>query len=276
MKFFAAAMAVAMSVASAFAADAVKGTFHFGKIKFQPVDAIAFQEPGNDGKPVTVVAFTDFKIDRQGVLDAIHVSGALINQLNTNQKGNFVFVRLTAPDKCGLGGLVGNGMQQIDLGDSFQLKASTGTTRTAGDCATTAPGKMFDDAYDFHLTWDVPLMVIPKPSTLTAGGGEPGQAYSALVKAIQTADWNGAYLRLRKDEVRSPAPKASEMREYFHDIGLNYPKTVTVTGGLMKGPLANLDIKGTDHDGKKIRGVVMLQKSEGNWRVLEQSLFFDQ
>ena len=66
------------------------------------------------------------------------------------------------------------------------------------------------------------------------------------------------------------------MKEYFHDVGLNYPKTVTVTGGLMKGDRANLDIKGTDHDGKKIKGVVAVQKIAGNWRVIENSYYFDQ
>ena len=39
---------------------------------------------------------------------------------------------------------------------------------------------------------------------------------------------------------------------------------------------ANLDIKGTDHDGKKIRGVVAIKKMAGNRRVLDQSLYFDQ
>ncbi|HSP16790.1 MAG TPA: hypothetical protein VLV78_18735 [Thermoanaerobaculia bacterium] len=270
------ALALAMTATFSFAADVAKGTFHYGKTKFQPADAIAYQEPGKDGKPVTIIAFSDFKIDRQGVLDAIQTVSAFINQLNQSQKGNFVFVRLTAPDRCGLGGLVDNGGQQIDLGDSFTSKASVGASRVAGDCYTTAPGKLFDDAYDFHLTYDLPLMAIPKPSTLAAGGGEAGQVYSALIKAIQTADWSVASLHLRQDEVRTPPPKAAEMKEYFYAIGLNYPKTVTVTGGLTKGPLANLDIKGIDHDGKKLRGVVMMKKTAGNWRVIEQSLFFDE
>jgi hypothetical protein len=146
----------------------------------------------------------------------------------------------------------------------------------AGECFTTTPGKMFDDVYDFRLTYDQPLLAIPKPATLPAGGGEPGQSYAALVKAIQSADWNLAKVRLRKDEVPETPPKASAMKEYFHDVGLNYPKTVNITGGLIKGDRANVDIKGIDHDGKKIRGAVALKKIDGNWRVLEQSFYFDQ
>jgi len=117
-------------------------------------------------------------------------------------------------------------------------------------------------------------MVIPKPSTLTSGGGEPGTVYAALVKAIRAADWNAAHTHLRKDEVRDPKPAASEMREYFRGVGLNYPKTVTVTGGLMKGSRANLDITGTDRDDKKIHGVVMMKKDGADWRVVDQNFFF--
>ncbi len=270
------ALALAVSATTSFAADVVKGTFHFGNIKFTPADAIAYQVEVKDGNPVTIIAFADFKIDRKGVMDAIMTESAFINQINANQRGNFVMVRLTAPDRCGLAGLVGNGAHQIDLGSDFKSKASVGAARVAGECSTTTPGKMFDDAYDFDLTYDVPLMAIPKPSPLIAGGGEPGKVYAALVKAIQAADWNAAHLHLRPDEVPSTAPKAAEARDYFHGLALNYPKSVTVTGGLIKGNLANLDIKGTHYEGKKIRGVVMMKKTDTGWRVEEQNFYFDE
>ena len=269
-------MALAFGAFSSFAADVAKGTFHFGSIKFEPVDGIAYQVEGQDHKPLTIVVLSDFKIDRQGVMDAINTESALIGQIDDNQKGSFVMVRLTAPNRCGLSGLVGNGAKQIDLGDSFAAKSSQGVGRVAGECSTTTPGKMFEDAYDFHLTFDQPLMVIAKPAPLPPGGAEPGKAYAALVKAIQAADWNAAYQHLRTDEVRSPKPKASEMKEYFHDVGLNYPKTVTVTGGLIKGDRAHLDIKGTNYEDKKIRGVVVIRKFADNWRVLENDFFFEQ
>jgi hypothetical protein len=266
----------ALCATSALAADVAKGTFRFGAIKFEPVDAIAYQVEGKDNKPVTIIALADFKIDRQAVLDAISTESALIGQLNDNQKGNYVLVRLTAPNRCGLGGLVGDGAKQIDLGDSFAAKVSQGVSRVAGECATTAPGKMFEDTYEFRLSFDQPLMTIPKPSPLPAGGAEPGKAYAALVKAIQAADWSAAYQHLRTDEVPSSKPKASEMKEYFNGIGLNYPKSVNVTGGLIKGDRANLDIKGTNHEDKKIRGVVFLRKFGDNWRVLDHELYFEQ
>jgi hypothetical protein len=260
-------MALTMSAAPA-------GDFHFGKVRFQPIDALAYQVEGKEpGKPLTLIALADFKIDRTGVMEAIDTPSALAAQADKNQ-GNFVMVRLSAPDRCGVGGFLAKTQQQIDLGDSFPSKTSIGTTRVAGECHTDKPGKMFDDAYDFRLPYDAPLTVIPAPAALPAGGGEPGRVLVALVKAIAAADWNGARLHLREEEVPQTPPKASEMSEYFHGLALNYPKTATVTGGLMKGDRANLEIQGRDNDGKKIRGVFAMKKIAGNWRVLDQSLYF--
>lgn len=268
------ALAFVLSAGASFAD--VKGTFHFGKTTFQPVDAVAYQVPGPDGKPLTIIAVSDFKIDRQAVTDAINPVQAFLDHINAEQKGNFVMVRLTSADHCGIYGFVGNGMQQIDLGDKFNSKASVGASRVAGQCSTSTAGKMFDDAYDFNLTYDVPLIVIPKPSQLAAGGGEPGQAYVALVKAIRAADWNAAHLGLRKDEVPETPPKAADMKRYFEGVGLNYPRTVTVTGGLIKGNRADIEIKGTNRDNAKIHGTVMMIKSAGHWRVIDQNFYNEQ
>jgi len=90
---------------------------------------------------------------------------------------------------------------------------------------------MFDDSYDFHLSYDVPLTAIPKPTTLTSGGCEPGTVYAGLVKAIQAGDWTAAHLLLPPEQVPDTKPKPSEMKGYFHDLGLNYPKTVNIAGG---------------------------------------------
>ena len=261
---------------SLFAADKSSGKFAFGKVHFEPVDALAYQEPDKDGKPLTFVALTNFKIDRADVMDAINTAGALIGQAAKTETGAIVMLRVTSPDKCGLAGFLSQTQQQIDLGDSFPAKSTLTAGRVAGECSTNKPGKMFDDVYEFHLTYDAPLTVIPKPNALSAGGGEPGTVYSALVKAIQAADWNVAHLHLPEREIPQTKPKAADMKEYFHGLALNYPKTVTVTGGLMKGPRANLDIRGTDNDGKKIKGVVAMKKDAAEWRVVDQTLFFEE
>jgi hypothetical protein len=254
---------------------AANGSFHFGKVKFEPMDAFAFQVDTKDpAKPITVIALTSFKIDRPAVVEAIDPGNALIVQ--TAEAGNVVFVRLVPPDRCGIAGYLASTGKEIDLGESFSAKSTaSNASRIAGECASTKPGKMFDDSYDFRLPYDVAITPIPKPTPIPADGGEPGKTYLALVKAIRSSDWDVAHLHLPKEQLPATRPKASEMKEYFDGLALNYPKTASVTGGLMKGDRANIVISGINHDGRKIKGNVAMQKISGEWRVLDQSFYGD-
>lgn len=262
--------------ATSFAADIAKGTFHLGNVHFEPVDAFAYQEATSDpAKPLTIVMLANFKIDRSAVLEAINTPGSLIEQSQNSKDNAFLIVRVVSPERCGVFAFLNQAQRQIDLSNSFAAKGVTVTaSRVAGECATTKREKMFDDAYDFHLSYDVPLTAIPKPTTLTAGGGEPGAVYAGLVKAIQAADWNAAHLLLPPDQVPQTRPKPSEMKGYFHDLGLNYPKTVTVLGGLQKGDRANIEIRGTNNENKKITGTVAMKKVASGWQVVDQNFYF--
>src|SRR3954453_9532202 len=259
-----------------FAADGAKGTFHLGELQFAPVDAFAYQDATTDpAKPLTIVLIANFPIDRAAVVNAINTTGALIEQAANAKGGAFVLLRVVSAERCGVYAFLNQAQRQIDLSNSFAAKnVKVSPSRVAGECATTKPEKMFDDAYDFHLAYDVPLTAIPKPATLTAGGGEPGAVYKVLVKAIQAADWNAAHLLLPPDQVPQTRPKPSEVKGYFHDLGLNYPKTVTVAGGLMKGDRANLEISGTNNEDKKIKGTVAMKKIATGWQVIDQNFYF--
>jgi hypothetical protein len=264
-----------MTTAAALAADTGKGTFNFGKIRFEPVDAFAYQEAGADGKPLPIVVLTSFKIDRPAVIAAINTLGAVIEQASKTENSQFVFIRVVAADHCGLSAYLNAAQKQIDLGNHFPAKTIVPPAgRVAGDCRTSKPDKMFEDEYDFQLSYDLPLTPIPPPTTLPAGGGEPGAVYAALLKAIQTGDWKSAHSHLAEHEVPETAPKASEMKEYFDGLALNYPKEAKITGGLLKGDSAALDLKGTNNDGKKIEGGVAMKKTSTGWRVLDQNFFF--
>jgi hypothetical protein len=254
----------------------VKGPFRFGKLRFQPADALAYREEGQDpAKLITLVTVTDFPIDRPAVMEAIDTATAIWQQAVKKGNGNIVTVKATGPDECGVSAYISDGSQHITLGDGFpaRWKASS-ESRVTGECFTTQPGKMFDDVYEFRLSFDVPVTAIPKPSPVPAGGGAPGLALVALVNAIRTADWKVARLHLREEDVPATPPKASEMKDYFHGLALNFPKTARVTGGLIKGDLARIEIRGTDNDGKRIRGVFEMRKTGANWRVLEWNMFF--
>jgi hypothetical protein len=264
-----------LAATTAFAADGAKGTFHFGNVNFEPVDAFAYQDTSGDpAKPLTIVLLANFKIDRTAAVNAIDTPGALIEQSGKVDGGAFLVLRVVSAERCGIYAFLNQAQRQIDLSNSFVAKGVTMTpSRVAGECATTKPEKMFDDSYDFHLSYDVPLTAIPKPTTLASGGGEPGTVYAGLVKAIQAADWNAAHLLLPPEQVPDTKPKPSEMKGYFHDLGLNYPKTVNVAGGLLKGDSARIEIRGTNSEGKKIKGTVAMKKVASGWQVVDQSFY---
>ncbi len=253
-------------------ADEIKGTFHFGKTRFTPTDALAFQAEGKEpGKPMTVVVLTDFKIDRAAALAAIDTAGGVMGQIFLQQSGNAVFVTLATPGQCGVAGFF-EGSRSVGLGEGFTATTKTAAaSRAAGSCATDKPGKMFDDAYEFNLTYDVPLTAIPKPTALGAGGGNPGAAYLALVVAIQAEDFPTARRHLPDHQLPAKAPAAAEAKDYFHGLALNYPKTAKVTGALVKADLARLEVEGVDNEGRKIKGGVSVQKTAGVWRVVDQA-----
>jgi hypothetical protein len=265
----------AAAPATSLAADNAKASFHFGKTHFDITDTLAYESEGTDPrKPVTVIVMADFKIDRQDLLDAIDTPNALLGQVSKNQRGNFVLVALTAPDRCTVSAFLGETQQQLGLGSEFTSTVkSSSPSRLEGVCFTEKPGKMFDDSYDFRLPYAVPLTTIPKPAHLPSNGGDPGQALVALVKAIQANDWKVARLHLRDEEI-ARNPKPAELKDFFDGLALNYPKSTTATGGLVKGDRAQVGMKGTDRDGKKLEGYFTMKKVAGNWRVVEQYLHY--
>ena len=259
-------------VSTSLSADTMKGNFHFGNVRFDAVDAIAYQVDVKDEKaPLTIVALTDFKIDRPGVMAAIDPIQALYTQ--SGEKGNFVTVRIASPDHCSVAGWLASTQQQIDLGGFSGKNTVSANSRVNGECATKHPEKLFDDEYDFKFSYDVPITVVPKPTTLTAGGGDAGSQYLALLKAIQARDWTGAHLHVPEGSLPDTKAKVAESN-YFENLELNYPKaSATVTGGLMKGDRAQIDIAGMNHDGRKINGTVMMKKVGSDWRVIDQQFY---
>jgi hypothetical protein len=264
-----------VAASSALAADAGKGVFRFGKIRFEPVDALAYQVAGTDGKPMPIVVLTSFKIDRPAVVAAIDTIGGIIDQAAKIENSQFVFIRAVAPDRCGVSAYLSAAQKQIDLANSFPGKmAAQPDGRLAGECHSKAPEKMFEDEYDFALSYDVSLTPITPPTVLAPGGGEPGAIYAGLLKSIHAADWKSASSHLAEHELPEKAPKPSEMKEYFDGMALNYPKEATITKGLLKGDSATLDLKGTNNEGKKIEGAVAMKKTSTGWRVVDQNFFF--
>lgn len=240
---------------------ATPSTFRYAKVKFTPADSIAFDAEG------TVVALTSYKIDRPAVMAAIDPADALVAQ--TGDRGSVIFVRPTAADRCEVHAFLAETQQSVGLGHFAAKTTASTASRIAGECFTEKPEKMFDDEYEFHLAYDVPVTAIPKPAALPPGGGEAGGQYLALVKAIHARDWSVAHLHTAEGQLPDSREETLQSN-YFENLEANYPKSATVTGGLMKGNFAQLDIAGLHHDGRKITGKVRMTKSGANWRVVDQ------
>lgn len=263
-------LVIASLASTSVAAPAENGYFHFGATRFEITDALAYRADDQS----TVVLLTDFTMDRDDLLKAIITAQALYGQILARQRGNYVMVTLHPPDHCGVQAFLGETVQQLGLGDEFDATiTNAGTKRIKGVCSTSRPEKMFDDTYEFRLPFDLALTTIPKPTRLPADGGEPGRALIALVKAIQAADIRTAKLHLRAEEIAS-IPATADLQSFFDGLSLNYPKSASATGGLMKGDLANVEMKGTDREGRKIEGTFSMKKTAGNWRVVDQYLHY--
>jgi hypothetical protein len=252
----------------------VSGELQFGKARVVPTDGFAYVHDGDDPKkPVTVVMLADFPIDRAAAVAAIDPESALADQVNARGAGSYLVVTQSAPDECAVGGFLAATGGQIGVHGKLQPpKPASG--RVTGACATTAPTKLFDNTYEFHLAYDLALTPVPGTMAAPPGGGEPGAAYMALLRAIAAADWPTAKVLLPPADMPMAEPKPADQKAFFAAVASNYPHAVKVADGVLKPERALLHITGLDRDGKKVRGNVALKLEAGKWRVTEQSIFF--
>jgi hypothetical protein len=93
------------------------------------------------------------------------------------------------------------------------------------------------------------------------------------VKAIEKQDFKEARRHLPQDEMPQNGQPPDDPKFYFESLALNYPKVLTPTGGLIKKDRAQVEIKGTGHDGTKLTGVFLMQKNGNDWRIVVKSLY---
>jgi hypothetical protein len=255
-----------------------RGFFHYGDVRFVPTDIVAWQAEASGEEPAhTVVAFTDFTVDRKQLVAAIDTVTDLQMQVYARESGNFVIARLLAPDRCGIVAYLTSGErpQQISLSSDFPATFKTVSSRVAGSCRTDGKRNFGEDKYEFRLPFDVAITAIPKPQPLPKDGGEPGRALVALSKAIEKKDFAVARRHLHLDEMPRNGAAPSDMKLYFEGLALNHPKSVKTTGGLIKGDRAQVEVKGVSAEGSNLRGIYLMEKRDGAWRITAKSLYHE-
>ena len=123
--------------------------------------------------------------------------------------------------------------------------------RVEGRYRTLKPESFFDKTFEFDLPLAVDLLsgsLSGEP--LPKGGGDPGKAYQAYLKAVAKEDPAALQKVVTKE-------RAEEIAQQ-------------VEGGLQKGDRAALDVEGKSFDGDKMRGQVFLVKEDGAWKFKEK------
>lgn len=147
---------------------------------------------------------------------------------------------------------------------------STGPDTFAGRVQTAEPLDFFGDTIAYDLTFSAPVSDPHAPigDLLPAGGGEPGAAYLAWVKALHSGD-------LAQIKKLVPPEMAAELESEDAAMGLDFmramtPADVTVTGGSSDGDMAILKVEGT-LDGEPVKGEVTMQKMHGRWMATKSA-----
>lgn len=142
--------------------------------------------------------------------------------------------------------------------------------RVEGRYYTEKPESFFDKTYEFDLPFAVDLLAGSLSGTpLPKGGGEPGKVYQAYMKAVAKKD----PVALQKVVVKARAEEIAEQVEgeiwatVFDAVRSLEFETATISGGLIRGDRAALDIEGKSFDGDKFRGRVFLIQENGAWKV---------
>ncbi len=142
--------------------------------------------------------------------------------------------------------------------------------RVEGRYYTGKPEPFFDKTYEFDLPFAVDLLAGSLAGTpLPKGGGEPGKAYQAYMKAVAKKDPAALQkvVSTRKAEEIAEQVEGEIWAVVFDSTRTLEFETATIPGGLIQGDRAALDIEGKSYGGDKFRGRVFLIKENGVWKI---------
>ena len=153
----------------------------------------------------------------------------------------------------------------VSGGDYPELEIeSTGPERFAGHVYHPQEQKLFDDTYQYDLTFSAPLSDPNAPigDPLPADGGAPGKAYLAWVAAIHSGEVD----QLKK---LVPAEMAAQLEgdeaaEQLELMRAMTPTDIKILGGESDGRTAILRVEGM-MDGEAVKGEITLEKMGEHW-----------
>jgi hypothetical protein len=256
------------------------GVFTWNKTRLVMIDGYAHVKPDLGGKTkVIAVTLVSMKLDRTAIDRALDRNSA-INEQARAAKGTVIefifgtdgtFKRMNAQIRA-----AGNVQALSTGGLSFKANLKTNTPeRVAGRIQSDGTETFSSDTFAFDFTFDIPVTAEPAlGNPLPAGGGDAGKAYVALIAALQKGDVDTIARFWPKEKAAQmlAARKEPDFKKGLEMVKAFSPKTVTVTGGTIRGDIVDLDVVGKDADGNVMDGKVRMVKDGTSWRLEAENL----
>jgi hypothetical protein len=269
---------ILLQTAPAAEAGRVSGQFRLGTgVVITPKTAAAYpvrEQYDARTESVEIVLSTE-PVDAAAAVAALNPHMEAINQ-DALRQDNYILLWVTPDGRVSMNATFTKTMTQyLDRTGGGGGLAATLSAHTPGHVSgrifTPAPVKvMSGESYTCDFTFDVDVTRLPAGVSLPPGGGEPGRAFAALLASAEKKNWDalrgGVSIRLRKifdADYRTP----EENLEYAVDfLQMQLPKRGTkVTGGVLRGESATLEIEGEMFAGQKAVYFARMVRSGGIW-----------
>lgn len=226
------------------------------------------------GKPEVTLLMSDQALDCAAIAGWGSPDSGAFEQAVKRGRGSLVSISFQPGLKLGkvsvyaVGTSLGN-----DACEGCQAQAAYAGAAFKGSLKTAKPLKVSDTPITFDLRFDLAKPAAPAPGEKLAGGGDPGKAYLAYLKAFQDGD----YPALQK---LMPQGEAEDKYGYHDDAaarrkaiqGDAKAKAAKVLEAWRNGSSALLivEVPSPFGAGPKIKALVGLGLDGTNWRVREE------
>lgn len=230
------------------------------------------------GKPEVTLLLASAPIDCAGATGWVTPDNGAFDQVVRKDRGSMVSISFTPGLKLGRVSVYGVGYTLgHDTCEGCVAQAAYAGAGFKGAVKTAAPLTVGGNTpIAFDVRFDLPKPGAPAAGEKLAGGGEPGKAYLAYLKAYAAGDYE-ALQKLR------PEGKAEEDWGYYEPAerkgaiqGENKPKTAKILDAWKTGNHATLvvEVAHPFDPAEKTKAAVGLWFDGTGWRVLEERMDF--
>ena len=235
--------------------------------------ALDVRDSYNPRHRVIEIILSSAPVDAEAALAALNPHSHVINQ-PALMANDYVLMWLMPDGTLQMNATFRQTMTQYleKSGSMLQVKMDVNTPeRVAGHVKSLQPTTtLFGDRYSVDLKFDTAVSHPPPGQTLKKGGEEPGKALRAFLASARKKNWpaikaaaSPAALRFFEADYRTPKENAEET---LSALQMWLPKSgLKVTGGQVRGDLADLDIEGDMFPGSKGFYVARMRKVGKQW-----------